>query len=881
MSNWDNEFIFEAYKKQNRPLEESVSVLLKNDLILANHIYNEWSMSDWHSGVKKVAQKAANVGGFLMNKVKKYIVEPLLGKNREVLNKLSKVKTKEELAELLKTYGQDEAFHLINNNAITNAERRVQNNESYVGFWDLILLEASKIDEGLKSNIIEFGNSLGEGGAEVFKDLAETNISLDEVEGNENLKRLCKFVARLIEDDNEKLEYITKLAVVLSNLGDALQPTDDDYDKKYGTQIDKIISGNYFRSATEKQIVDAIKEDSKGTSNETKQELATGKPKALKATKAVSKLDVKTKRAASTLQRISDVMPTNPQDVQTVINLIAKPEKLQGEAKNSLQQAIKRGGRQAVADVVELAGKISTGMIAPPALNILDLLIQRYGEFIVTLGDEFKSSKDAKEKNINRGEKRAYDEVKFFALTFGTFKKLTNFLTKIESKKIKTKNSEQQAYIDYLNSDGKKFLDAIKIIASKVFAKDNISNGEQAPKLINGELEVVAFERKLQPKDVVNIFKLINLFFQRFTPQTKKLTLAFQQTPATNAEQKRETTVGSLMAERYGIKNINQAVEILNKSSDPREIGKAIMFVTFENNVNEKVDDEKFDSVELSLSKKMNQWVEQLKKTKSASKLREDCIRKGYDKDVIEALVKALARLTKDPNIDIGEVSGGKSKESDAIEIDAMVDKISKGDEELKKDILNALSSAEERIQQAKDEEERQVRIQELREFLLSKGFATEENISHVMAALAHMSRGGLVRPHDQFSAESPQQKVNSTERLKTKVKQMGSTSFFKIAYDIIMDRQKMMSLGIGMAILFICFLLFGAPFLALLYVAIKAKQAEGEQQVEAEDQEAEQNEQPSAVDNLKKTVIDKGKEVVDKTANAVIDYIKPNPKTP
>jgi hypothetical protein len=297
--------------------------------------------------------------------------------------------------------------------------------------------------------------------------------------------------------------------------------------------------------------------------------------------------------------------------------------------------------------------------------------------------------------------------------------------------------------------------------------------------------------------------------------------------------------------------------------------------------VNEKVDDEKFDSVELSLSKKMNQWVEQLKKTKSASTLREDCIRKGYDKDVIEALVKALARLTKDPNIDIGEVSGGKSKESDAIEIDAMVDKISKGDEELKKDILNALSSAEERIQQAKDEEERQVRIQELREFLLSKGFATEENISHVMAALAHMSRGGLVRPHDQFSAESPQQKVNSTERLKTKVKQMGSTSFFKIAYDIIMDRQKMMSLGIGMAILFICFLLFGAPFLALLYVAIKAKQAEGEQQVEAEDQEAEQNEQPSAVDNLKKTVIDKGKEVVDKTANAVIDYIKPNPKTP
>lgn len=878
MSNWDNEVIFEAYKKQNRPLEESISVLLKNDLILANEIYNEWSMSDWHSGVKKVATNAANVGGFLMDKVKKYIVEPLLGKNREVLSKLSKVKTKEELAQLLKTYGEDEAFQLINNETITNAERRVQNNESYVGFWDLILLEAAGMDEGLKSAIIDLGNSLGEGGAEVFKDLAETNISLDEVDGNDNLKRLCKFVAGLIESDNEQLDEVVKLAVVLSNLEGVLEPTDDDFEKKYGTEIKKIISNKFFQSASEKDIVDSIKsQNTEKSSEESEVAVATKKPKVLKATKAVSKLDQKTRRAASALQRISDVMPTNSQDVQTVINLISNPEKLQGDSKTSLTQAIQKGGKQAVKAVIELAGKISTGMIPPPALNILDLLIQRYGEFIVTLADEFKSSKDVKEQNVNEAEKRAYDQVKAFALTFGTFKKLSNFLDRIQSKKIKTKNSEQQAYIDYLNSDGKQFLEAIKVIASKVFTKDKASASEEAPKSGATELEIIAPERKFQPKDVINIFKLVNLFFQRFAPQAKNLSLAFQQNQL-SAPQQQKTTVGSLMAERYGIKDINQAVEILNKSSDAKEIAKAIMFVTFEKHANETVNPEHFDSVEIGLAKKMSQWVEELKKTKSVSKLREHYLKTGYDRNVIESLVKAFVRLAKDPNIDVGEIVGDKSQASEMGEIESMVSRISKGDEELKKDILNALTSAEERIQQAKDAEEKQKRIEELRNFLLSKGFATEENISHVMAALDHLGRGGLVRPHEPVGG-TPQQ-VNTSEGLKAKVKQMGSTSFFKIAYDIIMDRQKMMSLGIGMAILFVCFLLFGAPFLALLYVAIKAKQSEGGQEQEVEQPQQEEPKQPSAMSNLKQTVVDKTKEVANKAANAVNDYIKPKPTT-
>jgi hypothetical protein len=102
MSSSDNDFIFEAYTKKQIPLEESISLLLKNDLILANHIYNEWSMSDWHSGVKKVANKSSDVGGFLMDKAKKYIVNPVLDslERTKIWYELSRVKTKEELAKV-------------------------------------------------------------------------------------------------------------------------------------------------------------------------------------------------------------------------------------------------------------------------------------------------------------------------------------------------------------------------------------------------------------------------------------------------------------------------------------------------------------------------------------------------------------------------------------------------------------------------------------------------------------------------------------------------------------------------------------------------------------------------------------------------------------
>lgn len=881
MSNWDNEVIFEAYKKQNIPLEESISVLLKNDLILANDIYNEWSMSDWHSGIKKVAQKASNVGGFLMDKVKKYIVEPLLGKNREVLSKLSKVKTKEELAQLLKTYGEDAAFQLINNEAITNAERRVQNNESYVGFWDLILLEAEQKTESnpIIKPLVDIVKSLGAEGIGYCKDY------IDGTQTSEIPDPAAQYLTGIDDEDDQKVtKEFKRLISILSKtkqFSNLKQSGDINVDG-----LIKILKNKNFIDYSDDEIqtelIDALK--NKSSDEETQSELAIQKPKALKSTKAVSKLDVKAKRAASALQRISEVMPTNPQDVQTVINLIASPEKLQGEARNSLQKAIKKGGKQAVKAVVELAGKISTGMMPPPALNILDLLIQKYGAFIVTLSDEFKSSKDIKQQNVNEGEKRAYDQVKSFALTFGSLKKLTNFLAKIESKKIKTKNTEQQAYIDYLNSDGRQFLEAIKVIASKVFAKDKASSSEEAPKSGGSELEVVAPERKFQPKDVVNIFKLVDLFFQKFAPQTKSLTLAFQQNQLDTLQQQR-TTVGSLMSQRYGIKNINQAIQILNKSSDPKEIAKAIMFVTFEKNANEEVQPEQFDSVELGLAKKITQWIDEIKKTKSTSKLKETFLQKGFDKNVVEAIANAFAKLSNVSDLDVQPNPESSSTQSKINEIDLMVDRISKGDEQLKQDILSALEAAEERIRKAKDAEEKRKRTEELRNFLLSKGFATEQNISHVMAVLDHLGRGGLVQPNEP-AARNPQE-ANTTEGLKDKVKQMGSTSFFKIAYDIIMDRQKMMSLGVGMAILFICFLLFGAPFLALLYVAIKAKQSENGQEQESEQPQQQKPEpkdqeppQPSAMGNLKQAVVDKTKEVATKTANAVTNYMKPKPTT-
>ena len=182
MSNWDNELIFEAYKRQNAPLEESISILLKNDIILANNIYNEWSMSDWHSGAKKVVQRASNVGGFLMQKASKYIVNPVLDflQKTNIWYKFSKVKSKEELAELLKTYGEDSAFQLINNNTITNAERRVQNNESYLGFWDLVLLEAEGNEESnpIIEPLVKIVKSLGGEGVGYCEDFlkGETEI---------------------------------------------------------------------------------------------------------------------------------------------------------------------------------------------------------------------------------------------------------------------------------------------------------------------------------------------------------------------------------------------------------------------------------------------------------------------------------------------------------------------------------------------------------------------------------------------------------------------------------------------------------------------------------------------------------------------------------
>jgi len=854
MSNWDNEFIFEAYKKQNRPLEESISILLKNDLILANDIYNEWSMSDWHSGVKNVKNAASNVGGFLMKKVEKYITNPILDylQKTKIWYELSQVKSKTQLADILQKYGKDTAFELVNNQSITNAEKRIQNNESYLGFWDLVLLEAKEKDESnsVIDALTKIAKSLGGEGVGYLEDFikGQTEIPSPAADYIEAVRA---------EEDPKVTKEFKKLISILSKIKDLskLEASKQNFDP------DNIVSILKSKDFTDEDPDDIQSEltksmQSEGSSSEESSAKSSdensSQPVAI-IKKIASKLASPTQKkgAKATLTGASKIADLAGDNIEQIRELVKNPTRVKSPQAKKLAEVIGKDPKkqQAISNLLDIANAINLGQV--PHTGLIDLynIIQT----IIAKQDPT-------------------DKIKLFANNLGAADAINEFKRKVFGNKFGT-NPNILQLLKFVKQDRKKleeiFDEALKLRGSAPADKQELVKGVEGSSNSGNYL-----------KNADKIFKIMNFLLQQYAPFIELAKKAFAQ----NVEQpqKEKITVGSLMAQRYGIKNINQAIQILSKSSDPKEIAKAIMFVTFQKNANEEVQPEQFDSVELGLAKKMNQWIDQIKSSKNTSKLKETYLKTGFDKNVVEAISNAFARLAKVNDLDVEEISGDKSKLSanyEMSEIEAMISRIAKGDEKLKQDILNALSSAEERIKQAKDKEEKRQRTEELREFLISNGFATEENISHVMAALDHMGRGGLVKPHESV-AEKPQSQVNSTEGLKQKVKQMGSTSFFKIAYDIIMDRQKMMSLGIGMAILFICFLLFGAPFLALLYFAIKAKQSEGgeEQEVEQPQQQPQEEEpqQPSAMSNLKQAVVNKGKEVIDKTKKAAKAYMNP-----
>jgi hypothetical protein len=203
-------------------------------------------------------------------------------------------------------------------------------------------------------------------------------------------------------------------------------------------------------------------------------------------------------------------------------------------------------------------------------------------------------------------------------------------------------------------------------------------------------------------------------------------------------------------------------------------------------------------------------------------------------------------------------------------------------DSELHDDVLRAFQSSEERIKKAKDSEERKRQLEELKSFLISKGFANEQNINHVLAAIAHMSKGGFVQPTDfnRGRETPPQQQQQPSGDIKDKVNKIGKQSLFKILYDIITNKQEMLTLGTGMGILFICFLLFGPAFLGLLYIAAKSKQSEQTEPSDEPQGEPEQKRQPSSFQGLKTAATQTASDIKNKVSNVVKQYTGQKPQT-
>jgi hypothetical protein len=812
MSRFDNNLIFEAYTKKTIPLEENIAVLLKNDIIISQKIYNEWDMKKAFSGgfSKGASNIISGAKDFLQDKVNKYIVKPLLSKIPGILGEFSKCNSKECIGQVLSRY-RGEAEKIISG---VNSKNLQLDSFGVGEFWELIISEAKDkeivIDDKLKKSILEIGNSLGDGGAETLLKVADGDITLDEVDGNDNLKRLCKLVAKMVENDDERVEGVSKLASVIKGIESKLNPDDSDYEGKYGPIINSILSNKFFIANDERAIGKSILKSDKEESD------TSIVPKG-QETQADKKEEAKPENVESA---------TSLKKVRAAIQKVSATKGKQAEVtKNKLQKLYKGASR--IADIIKGHEEAAVNLTRNPK----KVKVQQAQAVTSAISG-------------NKPKRDAVKAVMAAAVGIAT-EKLPSIKKTVKGKKSKTSKPEQKSEKEFYQS-------------------------------------------------VPELFRLLNFVVRSYTPFIKDFVSVVRTVQP--SIKSLELTSKSETPEKPEIDNDNIAIKVLSdQNSDDASVIGAFKYI--HPKLKEKSDD--------TILKFINQYTayfKQMGEQKFKTKFIETLLKSGIDKKFHEAIFNLIKNRSSASNIkgsSIGaEFTMPDTKEGEIVQSNDpivsgktpeqlkqdIIDLIAKNvpDKELHDDVLRAFQNSEERIKKAKDEEERARQLEELKNFLISKGFASEQNINHVMAAIAHMSKGGFVRPMDSRTtgaSNEPTQKESGS--LKDRINKMGKQSLFRILYDIISDKQQMMSLATGMGILFICFLLFGPAFLGLLYVAAKAKQSDqnqGQDQQEDDESSQEQEEKSDTgiLQNMKNAASNAASTVRNTVKDAITNYTTP-----
>ena len=812
MSRFESNLIFEAYIKNQVPLEESISVLLKNDIILSREIYNEWDMKKAFSGglSKGVSNIVSGAKDFLQDKVNKYIVKPLLAKVPGIIGEFAKCDSKECVGQVLARYRGD-AEKIVGQ--VNSGNLQLASFDTS-GFWDLILSEAADkgVDEKLKNSILEVGNSLGDGGAEMLLGIADGDISLDEVKGNKNLKRLCKFVAKLVENDDEKVEGISKLASILKGIESKLSPTDSDFEGIYGPIINSIVTNKFFINNDEKTIGKAI----------------------LSSESDESELSIVPKGQETQIDTTEDNKPENTAEAATIKKVKKSIDKIastKGKQKKVVAQALKNvySGCVAVAEEIDGFEDVAVRLVKNPnkvnvkkARSLSNFIsnnpsAKETARAIITTAVGISTGELPKtKKRTNTGEKR----------------------TNTGKKQIVQKKDEKEFY-------------------------------QSVPELFR---KLDFFVRRYTPyvKDFIKVIKLVQ-------PSINPLAIANKQELATKEINDEESAIKALSDPNSDDSTVVNAFKLIHPKLKNKSDEEILKFVNQYSGLLKQMGEQKFKTkfietlLKTGIDKKYHEAVYNLIKNRSSSTGKSG-------KDPIEAEFVDMPDVkdgqmvqSNDPTI------SGKTPEQLKQEIINLIRK-NVPDSELHDDVLRAFQSSEERIKKARDEEERKRQLEELKSFLISKGFANEQNINHVLAAIAHMSKGGLVQPKDFNRGQEVPPQQQASGDIKDKVNKIGKQSLFKILYDIITNKQEMLTLGTGMGILFICFLLFGPAFLGLLYLAAKSKQSEQSEGSNEPQEEVEQK--PDMIQGLKNAASKTAENVKNTVTDAVKKYTQKQPET-
>ena len=805
MSRFESNLIFEAYIKKQVPLEESISVLLKNDIILSREIYNEWDMKKAFSGglSKSVSNIVSGAKDFLQDKVNKYIVKPLLAKVPGIIGEFAKCDSKECIGQVLAKYRGD-AEKIVGQ--VNSGNLQLASFDTS-GFWDLILSEAADkgIDEKLKNSILEVGNSLGEGGAEMLLGIADGDISLDEVKGNKNLKRLCKLVAKLVEDDDERVEGISKLASILKGIESKLTPTNSEFEGIYGPIINSIVTNKFFISNNEKTVGKAI----------------------LTSESDESELSIVPKDQQTQIDKTEDVKPENTAEatsIEKVKKSIVKIASTKGKnakvAKDKLSSLYKGAAR--IAEIISGHEQVAVQLVEKPK----KVRVQK-AQSVANITSQNKAS-----KNMVRATMAA-------AVGIST--------GKLPSPKKRTKSKKNQI------TQGKN---------EKEFY-------QSVPELFR-LLDFVARRYTPYVEDFIKVIKSVQ-------PSINPLAIANKQELATKEVNNEDSAINALNNPNSDDSSIINAFKVIHPKLKNKSDEEILKFVNQYSGLLKQMGEQKFKTkfietlLKTGIDKKFHEAVYNLIKNRSSStgKLGKDPIEAEF-MDMPDVKDGQMVQ-SNDPTV------SGKTPEQLKQEIINLIRK-NVPDSELHDDVLRAFQSSEERIKKARDEEERKKQLEELKNFLISKGFASDQNINHVLAAIAHMSKGGLVQPRDfNKGQEAPPQQQASGD-IKDKVNKIGKQSLFKILYDIITNKQEMLTLGTGMGILFICFLLFGPAFLGLLYLAAKSKQSEQSEGSNEPQEEVEQK--PDMFQGLKNAASKTAENVKNTVTDAVKKYTQKQPET-